>query len=158
MQKSKTVQLRKWHFLFLGGALVALALFLWYWNWRKIGLPSPLQPEHITTILSYVVGILILSVFIYRLTKTQVTVMLVWLVIANVVTALVSIWVFRTYPDFFEVMRPMVAGAGFDAAYVADWKRVFLTPVIYAMQIGLLLLWAESLVMFLVRKPGDEPG
>jgi hypothetical protein len=49
MDKPKTVQLRKWHFLFVGSLLVFLAAFLWYWNWRTIGLPRPLRPEHYLT-------------------------------------------------------------------------------------------------------------
>lgn len=157
MEKPKTVKFRKWHFLFLGSALVLLAGFLWYWNWRAIGLPNPLRPEHYVALAAYVVGMVVLGLFIYRLTKNQVTVMLVWLIIVNVLVALVTTWIYRTYPDFFEVMRPL-GNQVYDPAYVADWQRFFLTPAIYAIHAGLLLLWAQSLVMFLVRRPGDEPG
>lgn len=157
MEKLKTVKFRKWHFLVLGTTLIFLAAFLWYWNWRIIGMPKPLRPEHYLTIACYVVGILILAVFIYRLTKAQVTVMLVWLILVNLISALLTVWIYRTYPYFFEVMRPLDILV-YDAAYVTDWKCCFLTPAIYATHAGLLLLWAISLVMFLVRKPGDEPG
>lgn len=157
MEKPKNVKLRKWHFLFLGSVLVLLGAFLWYWNWRAIGLPRPLRPEHYLTLVSYVVGILILGVFIFRLTKAQVTVMLVWLIIVNLIAALVTAWIYRTYPYFFEVMRPIDTGV-YEPVYVDDWRRYFLTPIVYAIHTGLLLLWMESLVMFLMRKPGDEPG
>jgi hypothetical protein len=157
MDQPKTLKLRKWHFLFVGCALVLLAGYLWYWNWRTIGLPSPLQPEHYLTIVAYMVGMFVLGLFIYRLTKAQVMVMLVWLVIVNLVMALVTAWIYRTYPDFFELIRPIDITV-YDPAYVDDWGRCFLTPVIYALHAGLLLLWAESLVMFLVRRPGEEPG
>jgi hypothetical protein len=157
MEKPKTVKLRKWHFLFLGTSLVLLGAFLWYWNWRAIGLPNPLRPEHYVALVSYVVGMVVLGLFIFRLTKDQVTVMLVWLIIVNVLAALVTAWIYRTYPYFFEVMRPLdiyVDGP----TYVDAWQRYFLAPVVYALHTGLLLLWTESLVMFLVRRPGEEPG
>lgn len=157
MEKPKPVKLRKWHFLFLGSALAFLGGFLWYWDWRFLGLPVPLRPEHYLALVSYVVGILILGLFIYRLTKAQVTVMLVWLIIVNLIIALVTAWIFRTYPDFFEVMRPIDI-AVYEPGYIDDWRHYFLTPVLYAIHTGLLLLWAHSLVMFLLRKPGDEPG
>lgn len=157
MQKPNPIKLRKWHFLFLGSALVWLAAFLWYWDWRFIGLPVPLRPEHYLALFSFVVGILILGLFIYRLTKNQVAVMLVWLIIVNLIAALLTAWIYRSYPYFFEVMRPIDI-AVYDPGYVQDWQRYFLTPVLIAMHTGLLLLWVQSLVMFVVRKPGDEPG
>ena len=157
MEKPKTVKFRKWHFLFLGTSLVLLAAFLWYWNWRVIGLPNPLRAEHYVVLASYVVGMVVLGLFIFRLTKDQVTVMLVWLIIVNLVAALVTAWIYRSYPYFFEVMRPIDRSV-YNPTYVDDWLRYFLAPVIYAVHTGLLLLWAESLIMFLVRKPGDEPG
>lgn len=157
MDKPKTVQLRKWHFLFVGSLMVLLAAFLWYWNWRTIGLPRPLRPEHYLTLAVYLVGMVMLSLFIFRLTKAQVTVFLVWLIIVNLVMALVTAWIFRSYPYFFEVLRPIDISV-YDPAYVDDWKRYFLSPVEYALHIGLLFLFAESVVMFLVRKPGQEPG
>jgi hypothetical protein len=157
MEKPKSLKLRKWHFLFLGSALVMLAALLWYWNWRAIGLPNPLRPEHFVSLASYVVGMVVFSLFIYRLRKDQVTVMLVWLIIVNVLAALVTTWIYRTYPDFFEVIRPLDIQV-YDPTYVADWQRYFLTPVVYAVHSGLLLLWGESLIMFLVRRPGYEPG
>jgi hypothetical protein len=158
MEKPKTVKFRKWHFLFLGSTLVLLAAFLWYWNWREIGLPNPLRPEHYVAFASYSVGMVVLGLFIFRLRKDQLTVMLVWLIIVNLVAALVTAWIYRTYPYFFEVMQTMIEAVEFDAAYIADWQRYFLTPVIYAIHSGLLLLWAESLIMFLLRNPGEEPG
>jgi hypothetical protein len=42
-------------------------------------------------------------------------------------------------------------------AYLSDWKVYFLTPGIYAAHAGLLVLWIENLVMFLIRKPTDDP-
>jgi hypothetical protein len=41
--------------------------------------------------------------------------------------------------------------------YLSEWKAFFLTPAVYAAHIGLLVLWIESLVMFLIRKPTDDP-
>lgn len=157
MKKQKNVKLRKWHFLLLGSILVFLAAFLWYWNWRTIGLPRPLGPEHYLTLAVFVLGIFVLGLFIFRLRKDQVTVMLVWLIIVNLMSALVTVWIFRSYPDFFEVMRPLDIPV-YDPTYVTEWQEWFLTPALYAIHIGLLLLWAQSLVMFLIRKPGDEPG
>ena len=156
MEKKKNVKLRKWHFLLLGSLLVFLAAYLWYWNWRTIGLPSPLQPEHYLTLASYVGGILILGLFIFRLRRDQVTIMLLWLVLVNVILALVTAWINRTYPYYFEVMQPFEISD--DPAYIADWYTFFLRPALWALHIGLLLLWVQSLVMFLVRKPGYEPG
>jgi hypothetical protein len=157
MDKPKPRKLRKWHFLFLGCALVFLSAFLWYWNWRVIGLPRPLRPEHYLVLTNYVVGIVVFGLFIFRLTKDQVTIMLLWLILVNVIGALVTAWIYRTYPDFFDLLRPIDMQV-YDPAYIADWREYFLTPVIYALHVGLLLLWAESLVMFLVRQPNDEPG
>lgn len=157
MEKPKTLILRKWHFLFLGSSLVLLAALLWYWNWREIGLPIPLRPEHFIALAAYVVGMVVLGLFVYRLRKDQVTVMLVWLIIVNVLAALVTTWIYRTYPSFFELIRPLDI-QDYDPTYVVDWQRCFLTPAVYAIHAGLLLLWAESLVMFLVRRPDEEPG
>jgi hypothetical protein len=41
--------------------------------------------------------------------------------------------------------------------FIDEWRINFLTPALYAVHIGLLLLWGVSLVMFLIRKPSDEP-
>jgi hypothetical protein len=157
MDKSKSIKLRKWHFLFVGSLMVFLSAFLWYWNWRTIGLPHPLRPEHYLMLAVYVVGLVVLGLFIFRLTKAQVTVFLVWLIIVNLVMALVTAWIYRSYPYFFEVLRPIDV-VDYDPAYIVDWERYFLTPVVYSVHIGMLLLFVESLVMFLVRTPGDEPG
>lgn len=157
MDKSKSIKLRKWHFLFVGSLMVFLSAFLWYWNWRTIDLPRPLRPEHYLTLAVYVVGMVVLGLFVFRLTKAQVTVFLVWLIIVNLVMALVTAWIYRSYPYFFEALRPIDI-VDYDPAYVVDWGRYFLTPVVYAVHIGMMLLFAESLVMFLIRKPGDDPG
>ena len=157
MEKPRTINLRKWHFLFLGSALVLLAWFLWYWNWRAIGLPVPLQPEHYLTIAAYVVGVFVLCVFIFRLTKAQVTITLVWLILVNLILALVTAWIIRDARAFFDAMRP-VELSEYDPAYIANWGRFFLMPMIYAAHSGLLLLLIESLVMFFIRKPDQEPG
>lgn len=157
MDKPAPIKLRKWHFLFLGSALILLAAFQWYWNWRTIGLPQPLRPEHYMNLVTYVVGMGILGVFVYRLRKSQLTIFLVGLIIVILISALVTVWIYRTYPLFFELLRPMDI-AEYDPVYVADWGRCFLTPVVYAVHIGLLVLFLESLVMFLVRQPGHEPG
>jgi hypothetical protein len=149
-------KLRKWHFLFLGSALILLSALLWYWNWRHLGIPSPLRAEHLMTAVSLIVGFFILGVFVYRLNRVQVTIMLVGAVIVNLLAALTTLWIFRAYPAFFELIRPMELTA-YDPAYIADWRDYFLTPAVYGLHIGLLLLWAESLVMFLIRKPTDQP-
>ncbi len=157
MEKPRPINLRKWHFLFLGSALVLLAWFLWYWNWRAIGLPVPLQPEHYLPVIAYVVGVFVLGVFIFRLTKAQVTVALVWLIFVNLFLALLTAWINRETGAFFDLLRP-VELSGYDPAYIADWGRFFLMPMIYAAHAGLLLLLIESLAMFLMRKPDQEPG
>lgn len=151
-----TSKLRKWHFLFLGGSLILLSVYLWYWNWRSLGLPVPLQPEHCITLLSFLVGLFVLGLFVIRLNRRQVIIMLVGMVIVNLLAALGTLWVFRTYPAFFSLIRPgdLVA---YDPAYVEDWRLYFLTPMLYLIHGGMLLIWAESLVMFFVRKPDDQP-
>ncbi|MDY6866942.1 MAG: hypothetical protein SVT56_03410 [Chloroflexota bacterium] len=151
-----TQKLRKWHFLLLGGVLIMVAAFLWYWDWRSLGLPSPLQAEHCITIAVFVVGVIVLGLFIYRLNRRQVLTMLVGMVLVNLLGVLVSLWIYRTYPTFFEILRPMEVGE-YDPSYVSNWRDYFLTPAVYALHISLLLLWVESLVMFLIRKPGDDP-
>jgi len=151
-----TKKLRKWHFLLLGGSLMLLSVYLWYWNWRSLGLPVPLQPEHYITILTFLVGLFVLGLFVYRLTRRQVLIMLVGMVVVNLLAALGTLWIFRTYPAFFTLIRHAEL-EGYDPAYVVDWRMYFLTPAFYLIHGGMLLIWAESLVMFFVRKPGDRP-
>lgn len=149
-------KLRKWHFLLLGGTLILVAAFLWYWDWRTLGIPSPLRAEHFITILTYVLGVVVLGTFIVRLNRKQVTVMLVGMVVVNLLAALMTVWIYRTYPAFFELLRHKSIDA-YDPAYVAEWETFFVTPALFSMHAGLLALWLESLVMFLVRKPTDDP-
>ena len=147
---------RKWHFLLLGGLLILLSAFLWYWNWRILGIPSPLQPEHFSTIASFVVGLFVLCVFIYRLNRAQVTIMLGGMVLVNLLAAMITLWIYRTYPALFEWVCPGGLTA-YAPLFVEEWQTYFLTPALYALHIGLLLLWGVSLVMFLIRKTTDEP-
>lgn len=149
-------KLRKWHFLFLGISLVFVAIFLWYWNWRRLGIPFPIQPEHFLTIVTYITGVFVLGTFIYRLNRKQVTIMLVGMVILNMLGALGSLWAYRTYPAIFDLICPIEISDATET-YLSDWKTYFLTPGIYAAHAGLLLLWTESLIMFLIRKPADNP-
>jgi hypothetical protein len=82
--------------------------------------------------------------------------MLIGVILVNMIGVLGSVWIYRTYPAFFELLRP--AGIeSYEPSYVSHWRDYFLTPVVYALHVGLLLLWVESLVMFLVRKPTDDP-
>jgi DMSO reductase anchor subunit len=149
-------KLRKWHFLLLGGSLILLSAYLWYWNWRTLGIPSPLRPEHYLTMVCFVVGIGVLGLFIYRLTRRQVTIMLVMMIIANLLAALVTLWISRSIPSVFTLLCPRDYLVE-DAAYLSSWRQFFLTPALYLMHGGLLVLWFVTLVMFLVRKPGDQP-
>ncbi len=149
-------KLRKWHFLLLGTSLVLVAAFLWYWNWRRLGIPSPIQAEHFLTIASYIMGVFVLGVFIYRLDRKQVAIMLVGMVIVNLLGALGTLWVYRSFPTIFEILCPLDISEATEA-YLSDWKLYFLTPALYAIHAGLLLLWIENLVMFLIRKPTDHP-
>lgn len=151
-----TQKLRKWHFLFLGSALILLAAYLWYWNWRHLGIPQPLRPEHFITLTSFIVGLFILGIFVFRLTRRQVAIMLVGLILANLIAALGSLWIYRTYPAFFDLLRPAEL-AEYDLEYVNNWRALFMTPALYLLHGGLLLLWIESLVMFFIRKPTDDP-
>ena len=151
-----TRKLRKWHFLLLGTSLVLVAIFLWYWNWRRLGIPSPIQAEHFLTIVTYIMGIFVLGVFIYRLNRKQVTIMLVGMVIFDLLVTLGTLWAYRTYPTIFDIFCPMdIADA--TELYLSDWKNYFLTPAVYVIHSGLLLLWVECLIMFLIRKPTDHP-
>ena len=149
-------KLRKWHFLLLGSVLILISAFLWYWDWRSLGIPSPLRAEHCITIAACVLGFVVLGIFIYRLTRRQVSIMLVGMILVNLLAAMASLWIFRTYPTFFEWLRPTAIEA-YDPAYVSSWLDYFLAPALYGTHIGILLLWAESLIMFFVRKPTDQP-
>ncbi len=151
-----TKKLRKWHFLLLGGSLMLLSLYLWYWNWRSLGLPTVLRPEHGITFLTFLVGLFVLGLFVYRLTRRQVLIMLVGMVAANLLAALGTLWIFRTYPAIFNLINPAHLQS-YTPAYVADWRATFLTPALYLIHGGMLLIWAESLVMFFLRKPSDRP-
>jgi len=153
----ETPKLRKWHFLFLGCALILLAAFLLYCNWRDLGLPTPLRPEHWIAVAAFVLGFLVLGVFVYRLTRRQVTIMLVGLVIVNALALLGSTWIHRSYTAIVNLFASWAAIDVVDAAYMDQWRDLLLTPVIYALHAGLILLWGESLVMFLIRKPEDRP-
>jgi len=149
-------KLRKWHFLLLGGVLILLAAFLWYWNWRAIGIPSLLDAEHFIAIFSAVLGLVVLGIFIYRLTRHQVMIMLIGMVIVNLVMAIITLWSLRTYPAIFNLVCPGEL-ADCDPVYIESWRTAFLTPALFVLHIGLLVMWVESLVMFLVRKPTDQP-
>lgn len=149
-------KLRKWHFLLLGTSLVFVGLFLWYWNWRSLGVPSPIQPEHFLTIVTYLTGVFVLGVFIYRLNRKQVTIMLIGMVIVNMLAALGTFWAYRTYPSIFDLVCPLDVSEVTET-YLRDWRDLFMTPALYAIHAGLLLLWIESLVMFLIRRPTDDP-
>ena len=149
-------KLRKWHFLLLGGILILMAAYLWYWDWISLGIPSPLRAEHFITILSYVLGVVVLGIFIYRLNRNQDTIMLVGMVVVNLLAVLVTTWIYRTYPAFFELLRHKSIDV-YDPVYVEEWENFFIMPALVSMHIGLLVLWIESLVMYLVRKPTDNP-
>lgn len=151
-----TRRFRKWHFLLLGTSLVLVAAFLWYWNWRRLGIPSPLRAEHLITILSFLMGLFVLGVFIYRLNRKQVTVMLVGIILVDLLLTLVTAWAYRTYPTIFDIVCPLDISEASEA-YLSDWKTYFLTPALFAIHAGLLLLWVETLLMFLVHKPTDNP-
>lgn len=149
-------KLRKWHFLLLGGALILIAAFLWYWDWRSLGIPSPLRAEHYITIFSFALGIFVLGLFIFRLTRKQVTIMLVMMIVATLASVLGTLWIFRTYPVFFELIRHKTI-EDYSLTYVAEWQQYFLNPALYAINISMVLLWLESVAMYLVRKPTDQP-
>jgi Na+-driven multidrug efflux pump len=151
-----TPKLRKWHFLLLGAALILIAGYLWYWDWRSLGLPAPIRAEHYITIFTFFVGFLVLGIFVYRLTRRQVSIMLIGLTIVNVLAALGTAMIFRTYPAVFDLLQHAGAESA-DAVTIAQWRDCFMRPALYAMHIGLILLWAESMVMFFVRKPTDQP-
>jgi predicted neutral ceramidase superfamily lipid hydrolase len=149
-------KLRKWHFLLLGCTLVLIAAFLWYWDWRSLGIPSPLRAEHYITILTYVTGVFVLGLFVFRLSRKQDTIMLLALIVTNLLATLAITWIYRSYPAFFELLRQKTLES-YDPLYIEQWGKYFLTPALIAIQSGLVLLWIEALVMFLVRKPTDNP-
>ncbi len=153
-----TIQkLHKWHFLLLGCLLVALSAYLWYWGWRLRGIPCNLCPETYLILAAYILGVFVLGLFIYRLTLRQVTIMLVGMVLVNLLAALLTVWISRNLPAYFDQIRPRSLIES-DPQYIRDWWDNFLKPALYLLHGGLLLLWAESLIMFLIRKPTDEPG
>ncbi len=147
---------RKWHFLLLGAALFLTSAFLWYWDWRHLGIPSPLRVEHCITVVCFFLGVFVLGLFIYRLNRKQVTIMLVMMIVATMASVLGTLWIYRTYPVLFELLRQKVI-EDYEPAYVAEWQQYFLNPVLYAINIAMVLLWVESVVMYFVRKPTDEP-
>lgn len=149
-------KLRKWHFLLLGGTLILVAAFLWYWDWVSLGIPSPLRAEHFITIFTYLLGVVVLGAFVLRLNRKQVTIMLIGMVVVNLLAVLATTWIYRTYPAFFELLRHKSIDV-YDPVYVEEWENYFILPALVSMHIGLLVLWLESLVMFLVRKPTDNP-
>ena len=149
-------KLRKWHFLLLGGTLILVAAFLWYWDWVSLGIPYPLRAEHFITIFTYLLGVVVLGAFILRLNRKQVTIMLIGMVVVNLLAVLVTTWIYRTYPAFFELLRHKSIDV-YDPVYAEEWENYFILPALVSMHIGLLVLWLESLVMFLVRKPTDNP-
>ena len=151
-----TQKLRKWHFLLLGGVLVLLSGYLWYWNWRRNGIQELVCPEHCIIVATYVVGIIVLGIFIYRLNRRQLTIMLIGSVVVNLLAVLGTVWIFRNLSTFFELVSPAeLSGSGM--GYIEMWRTAFLVPAIYLLHSGLILLWVVSLVMFLVRKPTDDP-
>jgi hypothetical protein len=149
-------KLRKWHFLLLGAGLILISAFLWYWDWRSLGIPSPLRAEHFITLVTFVVGFIVLGIFVVRLNRRQVLIMLIFMVIVNLIAALASLWINRTWPAFFELLRHPTIDA-YDPRYIDLWHVYFLRPALIALHAGFLLLWIETLIMFLVRKPTDNP-
>lgn len=147
---------RKWHFLLLGVALFLTSAFLWYWDWRHLGIPSPLRAEHCITILCFFLSVFVLGLFIYRLNRKQVTIMLVMMIVATLASILGTLWIYRTYPALFELLRHK-AIEDYKPSYVTEWQQCFLNPALYAINIAMVLLWVESVVMYFVRKPTDEP-
>ncbi len=151
-----TSKLRKWHFLLLGGSLILLSIYLWYWNWRALGVPDRFHPEYLATLLSFLVGLFVLGLFVVRLTKRQVTIMVVGMVVVNLLAALGTLWIFRSYPAFFGLINPGGTGV-YDTTTIQAWRSFFLPPALTLIHAGLLLIWAESLLMFFIRNPGDKP-
>ncbi len=149
-------KLRKWHFLLLGVMLILISAFLWYWDWRSLGIPSPLRAEHFITLATLVVGFFVLGIFVVRLNRRQVLIMLIFMVIANLLAALVSLWINRTWPAFFELLRQPTIDE-YDPRYIDLWQIYFLKPALIGLHAGLLILWIETLILFLVRKPTDDP-
>ncbi|MFH1446149.1 MAG: hypothetical protein ABIG43_01900 [Chloroflexota bacterium] len=150
-------RLSKWNFLILGVLLVAASVFLWYWDWRWLGQPSPLRPEHMITILLFLVGLVILGIFLCRLTRRQAMIAFIILIGINSLAALVTYWIQITYPAFFDLLRPLPIEE-YKPEYVINWELFFLNPLLFFMHSGLLTLWLISLTMFLFRKKGEEPG
>ena len=151
-----TQKLRKWHFLMLGSVLVFLSGYLWYWSWRRFGIPESTCPEHCIILATYLVGIIVLGIFIIRLDRKQVTIMLIGLVVVNLLAVTGTVIVFRNIQGFFNLIS-LPDHCGAIGEYIDSWCEDFLRPVIYLMHGGLILLWLLSLVMFLIRKPADHP-
>lgn len=149
-------KLNKWHFLLLGSLLILLSAFLWYWGWRLLGIPTGVCPENCLVIAAFVFGVIVLGLFIFRLTKKQVAIMLVGMVVVNLIAALFTVWILKSYPDYYYLISPKDL-ASEDPQYIREWWNQFLVPSLYFVHGGLLLLWVESLVMFLIRKPTDQP-
>jgi len=151
-----TQKLRKWHFLMLGSVLVLLSSYMWYWSWRRFGIPEATCPEHCIILVTYIVGIAVLGIFIYRLDRRQVTIMLVGLVVVNLIAVSGTVIIYRNMQGFFNLISPP-DHSGSISKYMDFWDGGFLRPVIYLGHGGLILLWLENLVMFLIRKPADHP-
>ena len=78
--------------------------------------------------------------------------MLVMMIVATLGAVLGTLWIYRTYPALFELLRHK-AIEDYEPAYVVEWQQYFLNPALYAINIAMVLLWVESVVMYFIRKP-----
>lgn len=149
-------RLSKRHFLILGILLIAASAFLWYWDWRWLGIPAPLRAEHMITTMIYLVGLIILAIFITRLTKCQSRNTMLILLGANIITILTAWWINKTYPQFFDLIRNQPLES-YDPNYISNWQNYFLNPLLFFLNTGIFVLFGLALAMFIYRKKDDQP-
>lgn len=143
---------QNWHFILLGFLLVFLSAFLWYGNWQHAGMPDRIRPENYLTIVAFIVGFFILGIAIFWMAPNQVVTALIVLIMLNLLVALVIGVIFQNCPSFYHLLSP--ADSQMESPEtISAWADCFLVPLCYALQAGLLLLWLETMVLYMVRGP-----
>ncbi len=148
----KSPHAQNWHFVLLGFLLIFLSAFLWYGNWQSTGLSDRIHPENYLTIASFVVGFFILGIAIFWMTPNQVVNAVIVLILLNLLLALFIGVIFWNCPTIYQLLRPGESQME-SRESISTWADCFLVPFFYALQAGTLLLWLETMVLYMVRSP-----
>jgi hypothetical protein len=148
----KSPHAQNWHFLLLGFLLIFLSAFLWYGNWQSTGLSDGIHPENYLTIVSFIVGFFILGIAIFWMAPNKVVNALIVLIMLNLLVALGIGLIFQNCPTIYHLLRPAESQVE-SPEMIGAWADCFLVPFFYALQAGLILLWLETMVLYMVRGP-----